>query len=193
MSSAGKDTQDRWLLWPYLPFVIYPLVVVTQAAFNQDFEGILPVIVLVFITLGFLVVMPFVAVKHFRAKFKRKGMSTLMLPVFCVLLLLSTQILVHMGDTIYFYRIRDSLQKEVDHVGGKDSNKLLVWVTGGFLSDAHGFAYDGSDEMTLPSGKQSAAWRQRASNSELVDDCFDSEHLTGHYYRFSTDHACRDK
>jgi hypothetical protein len=56
-----------------------------------------------------------------------------------------------------------------------------------FLSMSHGFAYDESDELALPQGRQSAGWLRRASGTELAAPEWVAKRFVGHYYWWWSD------
>lgn len=189
--AAGKDDADRWLVWPYLFLTLFPISLLALHAFNIDLEGMLVLAVWAFILFAFLLFPPFFAYAAYRSGRKRRALSLTLVPVLVILAVLSVPVCSYLGSLIFFYRINNSLQKDVDKTAGQDSQKLVIWLEGGFASVGYGFVYDGSDEVAKPAGKQSAAWKLRAAYTELGDDCFGASHITGHFYSFSTTHGCR--
>lgn len=63
-----------------------------------------------------------------------------------------------------------------------DAPKLVVFNRGGMIWASGGVVYDDSDEVRLPPGEQSAAWKARADRSELGCGGFHVTPLFGHFY-----------
>jgi hypothetical protein len=57
----------------------------------------------------------------------------------------------------------------------------------GFISMSSGVAFDESDEISLPAGQQTDAWKVRAAHTELSAGDFVAKRLVGHYYRWWSD------
>ena len=142
------------------------------------------------LSIGLFVAMSIIAATAYHAGYRRRAMSAVLVLVALVLTYIAWPAYQYFGDYLFFYRIHNSLQSDVEEMPGPDSEKLKVWLEGGLLFAVNGFAYDGSDEMARPAGKQSETWRKRAAHTEFSDDCFDAHHITGHYYSFTTDHGC---
>jgi hypothetical protein len=60
--------------------------------------------------------------------------------------------------------------------------KLLVFNRGGMIWASSGVVYDDSDEVRLPVGQQSPAWKVRAKHNELGCGGFYVTPLFGHFY-----------
>jgi len=59
--------------------------------------------------------------------------------------------------------------------------RLIVFNWGGMAWASGGLVYDESNEVTLPAGRQSAAWKAKAANTEL--GCgYGIQSLWSHYY-----------
>ena len=184
-----KPVSD-WPRWPLVVWAGYLLVVFTCNAFAATLATSLLVVMLVVFLMGTIFVVPVVAYARIRKGQSHRAWGPFLVPILLSLMLLSTPLAEWGGDLASFYRLRDTFQHEVDRAPGSDKEKLLVFGTDGFLDSVHGYAYDGSDEVNLPAGQQSDAWKKRAYRTEFEDLCFTASHITGHYYSFSVMHGC---
>lgn len=183
----------RWPRWPWLILAAYFLLVFGCNAFAASFATSFLIVILVFVWIGLVFVMAVVGAIRFKDKQPERAVAAVLPPVLVSLMLLSTPLAEWAGDWASFYRLRSSLQSKVDQAPGDDQQKLIVFLTDGFLDSGHGYAYDGSDELRLPAGTQSEAWKKRAYRTEFEDMCFGASHITGHYYSFVVNHGCDGK
>ena len=65
-----------------------------------------------------------------------------------------------------------------------DGPRLAVFMMNGFISMSSGVAFDESDEIILPAGKQTDAWKVRAAHTEFSTGDFVAKRLIGHYCRW---------
>jgi hypothetical protein len=184
------EPSPKWPVWPFAVWGLFFLSIFVSYAFVIDWPAMVSFLLLALAEVGLLVVMPAVAWTRFKTNQRKRGYIALFLPIFFAIVLISGSLAAWAGDIAHFYGVRASLQKQIDQAPGPDKEKLVIFITDGFLSAAYGYVYDGSDEVTLPVDKQSAAWKKRAYMTELEDMCFEASHITGHFYSFSTTHGC---
>ena len=60
--------------------------------------------------------------------------------------------------------------------------RLAVFNWGGMIWWSRGVVYDESDEIALPPGHQSAAWKANPNLAELSCGNWDARRLSSHYY-----------
>jgi len=71
------------------------------------------------------------------------------------------------GAVLNFRFVQSSYRTRVATLPTIGQPKLVVFSRGGMPWASEGIVYDESDEILLPHGRQSSAWLQRASESEL--------------------------
>jgi len=86
------------------------------------------------------------------------------------------------GQTLNFAVNLPAYLERIDKLPRDASPKLEVFNRGGMIWYSSGVVYDESDEVRLPSGEQSAAWQERAQQSELGCRNFSITPLFGHFY-----------
>jgi hypothetical protein len=87
------------------------------------------------------------------------------------------------ADPLAFRFERWMLDRERGRREG-DGRLLVIRCTDGFGGLSFGVAYDETDEILLPPGHQSEAWKARAQGTELGCDRWCAERIRGHYYRW---------
>ena len=89
-----------------------------------------------------------------------------------------------LGDRIHFEIMRPTYLAEVEAMRDTGEPKLALFNWGGMVWASYGVVYDASDEIALPRGQQSAAWRRRADHSELACDeyGYGFEPIREHFY-----------
>jgi len=84
------------------------------------------------------------------------------------------------GDVLHFFVARPYYDRAVASLPSTRP-RLAVFNWGGMAWASGGLVYDESDEVALPAGRQSAAWKAKAANTEL--GCgYGIQSLWSHYY-----------
>ncbi len=86
------------------------------------------------------------------------------------------------GNIVNFIIMRPYYMARVQALPTTDGPRLVVFNRGGMIWASEGYVYDESDEVMLPPNKQSAAWKNKASHSELSCDGYSAYPLWGHFY-----------
>ena len=73
-----------------------------------------------------------------------------------------------LGDVLNFEVLHASYQARVAALPDQGAPKLAVFNRGGMIWSSQGVVYDATDEVALPPERQSPAWKERASRSELA-------------------------
>jgi hypothetical protein len=89
------------------------------------------------------------------------------------------------GDVIHFSLLKPSYDREVAGVPPDRRPRLVVFDWGGMVWASIGVVYDETDQISLPSGRQSADWLAEASHSELSCEGYGARRLWDHYYLVS--------
>jgi hypothetical protein len=84
------------------------------------------------------------------------------------------------GDVLHFIARRSSYLEEIRATPRDGKPRLLVFNLGGMSWSSRGYVYDESDEVVRTESPQSAAWRERAAQTEL--SCgYHAEPFPGHF------------
>jgi hypothetical protein len=87
----------------------------------------------------------------------------------------------YVGDVIHFAVAKPSYDRQIAAVPADRRPRLVVFDWGGMVWGSSGLVYDETDQVSLPTGRQSADWLAQASHSEL--SCgYDVQSLWDHYY-----------
>jgi hypothetical protein len=87
----------------------------------------------------------------------------------------------YVGDVIHFIAAKPSYDREIAALLADRRPRLVVFDWGGMVWASSGLVYDETDQVSLPSGRQSADWLAEASHSEL--SCgYGVQSLWDHYY-----------
>ena len=71
-----------------------------------------------------------------------------------------------LGDSLHFYLWHADYVRRLEALPN-DGRKLAMFDLGGMIWAGRGILYDETDEVMLPTEKQSADWKARAQNTEL--------------------------
>lgn len=88
----------------------------------------------------------------------------------------------YLGGAIRFAANREYYDQQVSLLPADDKPRIEVFDWGGMIWASSGLVYDESDEIALPSGEQSARWKDKARSSQLSCGNWDARHLWSHYY-----------
>ncbi|MBV9749747.1 MAG: hypothetical protein JO157_13130 [Acetobacteraceae bacterium] len=185
---VSSGAKSRWLMWPLFVAAGFPaLVVVLNASpLGPNFLYVMlvmPMILLTWVMVGIgSAVMAVVALGR---KAWLQAMSLAVLPlIISVVAVKPFEFIRHMnytGDVIHFAVMRPFYLSAVETLPPSAEPKLLVFDRGGMIWASRGYVYDESDEILLPKGTQSAAWKERASHTE-VGCGYVASPLWGHFY-----------
>lgn len=88
----------------------------------------------------------------------------------------------YLGAALRFAATRSYYDQQVALLPIGGGPRLAIFIWGGMLWASQGVVYDESDEIALPPGQQSAAWRANADLSELSCRSWDARRFWSHYY-----------
>jgi hypothetical protein len=88
----------------------------------------------------------------------------------------------YLGGALRFAMTRSNYDHQVALLPADDKPRVAVFDWGGMIWSSRGVMYDESDEIALPLGQQSAAWRDRAGETELGCRHWHEDSLWSHYY-----------
>src|ERR1700729_3332459 len=88
----------------------------------------------------------------------------------------------YLGGALRFAMTRSNYDHQVALLPADDKPRVAVFDWGGMIWSSRGVVYDESDEIALPLGQQSAAWRDRAGETELRCRHWHEDRLWSHYY-----------
>lgn len=137
---------------------------------------------------GLLAVIGWLAIRAARHSLWRRALGLAILPAFLLAAFLLPTFydtwMQRAADPIAFRFERWMLDREHSRRIGEE-RLLVVRCTDGFGGLSFGVAYDETDEILLPPGQQSEAWKARARGTELAADRWIAERIQGHYYRWA--------
>ena len=88
----------------------------------------------------------------------------------------------YLGDVIHFVAAKPFYDRQIAALSAEQGPRLAVFNWGGMVWASFGVVYDESDQVALPSGRQSADWLERAGRSELSCAGYGAQPLWDHYY-----------
>jgi hypothetical protein len=88
----------------------------------------------------------------------------------------------YLGGALRFAITRSYYDHQVALLPIDGKPRLAVFIWGGMIWWSRGVVYDESDEIALPPGHQSAAWKAKADFSELSCGNWDARRLSSHFY-----------
>jgi hypothetical protein len=88
----------------------------------------------------------------------------------------------YLGGAIRFAANRSYYDHQVALLPADDKPRIGVFSWGGMIWSSQGLVYDESDEVALPLGQQSIAWRDNPHIGQLSCGNWDARHLWSHYY-----------
>jgi len=88
------------------------------------------------------------------------------------------------ADYLQFYVGYPYFAHAVRGLDAEKGPRIAVFTMDGFISMRSGVAFDETDEIRLPAGKQSDVWRARVVHTELSGDEWVAQRIAGHYYRW---------
>lgn len=192
-SQPVAPKNDRILRWPLVASGSVPILLMVMRAFPQNsvFAFIyimfgVPALILIWDVAASAAIV--VVGLSLRRKEWRRTVSVM---VFAVVVLVANwqlqnflRICYTVGDVVSFQFVRSSYLAEVRADPVVDGQRIATFVWGGTISSSNGVVYDESDEVALPPGTQSAAWRAQADKTLLA--CEDYGYWVwpagGHFY-----------
>jgi hypothetical protein len=180
---------DRILLWPSIIALALPtaLVLLRASPVGPNFLYVIlgmPGLLLLWASVALLAVAGVIV--STRTQAWRKAVSYAVLPI--AVLVAASQpwmfldVCNSMGDALHFKIMRAHYLSVVKAMPETGEPKLVVFNWGGMVWASDGIVYDESDEVALPPGRQSPAWRARASHTELSCDGYFVSPLGDHFY-----------
>lgn len=88
----------------------------------------------------------------------------------------------YLGGALRFAITRSYYDHQVALLPIDGKPRLAVFSWGGMLWSSRGVVYDESDEIALPPGHQSAAWKANPNLGELSCGNWDARRLSSHFY-----------
>jgi hypothetical protein len=89
------------------------------------------------------------------------------------------------GDLLHFAVAYPRYERAVERLQPGGQPRIVVFNWGGMVWASRGVVYDESEEVALPSGRQSAAWLASSGLAELRYGGFSARPLWSHYYLVS--------
>jgi hypothetical protein len=126
------------------------------------------------------------AVRYARRKLWRPFAAATLLPLIIVSAVITFPRFLHAcnyaGDVLHFVVARPYYDHAVASLPASQKPRLAVFNWGGMIWASGGLVFDESDEVALPPGQQSAAWRDKAFSTELSCQGYGIQPLWSHYY-----------
>jgi hypothetical protein len=88
----------------------------------------------------------------------------------------------YLGGALRFAMTRSYYDQQVALLPIDGKPRLAVFNWGGMIWSSRGVVYDESDEIALPPGHQSAAWKANPHLGELSCGNWDARRLSSHFY-----------
>jgi hypothetical protein len=88
----------------------------------------------------------------------------------------------YLGGVLRFAATRSYYDRQIAQLPANGKPRLLVFSWGGMIWASRGVVYDESDEIALPIGQQSAAWKANPNRDELSCGNWGVHRLWAHYY-----------
>ncbi len=88
----------------------------------------------------------------------------------------------HLGNLLHFALAKPSYDRQIASMPADRKPLLLNWDWGGMVWCSTGIVYDETDQVSLPEGRQSVDWLERASHTELSCEGYAVQPLWDHYY-----------
>ena len=192
--SSGQESapgpRDRFPFWPLFGVGLLLAMSLAVRTFREiRLEWILlDWTIGLALRVGLLSVIGWLAIRAGRYSLWRRALGLAILPSFLLAALLFPTFydtrMQRAADPIAFRFERWMLDREHSRRTGEE-RLLVVRCTDGFGGLSFGVAYDETDEILLPPGHQSDAWKARARGTELGADRWCAERIQGHYYRWA--------
>jgi hypothetical protein len=198
LSSSAEDSERSrlrrdFLIWPTSFAIVLFLLCVALLAIPGSrlfllFFGfpVIGVISLIPIALSC-----FVAATCLKERRYLKSLSALVLPILCTIATLNygttLRTCASVANYVQFYVGYPFFAHAVSQLPRNARPRLAVFTMDGFISMSNGVAFDESDELDLPAGKQTGEWKVRAEHTELSTGDFVAKKLIGHYYLWWSD------
>ena len=168
----GPKTRDRFPVWPLFAVGLLLAFSLTVRTFREiRLEWVL--LNLFFgqaLRIGLVAIMGWTAIRAARGRQWRRAIGLTFLPLFLLAGLLFPTFydtrMQRAADPLAFRFERWMLDRERGRREG-DGRLLVIRCTDGFGGRSFGVAYDETDEILLPPGHQSEAWKARAQGTEL--------------------------
>ena len=190
----GRPQLPRdFLMWP--TFAVTGLFLIFVALFAVPRSRVLVLLLGVpVIAVGALIPIAFsffIAAASLRERRYLRAISALVLPIVCTIAAINyastLRTCATAADNVQFYVGYPFFAHAVAQLPSNDGPRLAVFTMDGFISMSSGVAFDESDEIGLPPGQQTDAWKVRAADTELSAGDFVAKRLIGHYYRWWSD------
>ena len=88
----------------------------------------------------------------------------------------------YLGGALRFTMTRSYYDHQVALLPIDGRPRLAIFIWGGMIWLTTGVVYDESDEIALPPGQQSAAWKSNPDLGQLSCGNWDARRLSSHYY-----------
>jgi hypothetical protein len=91
----------------------------------------------------------------------------------------------YIGDVAHFIVAKPYYDRQIAALPAGQGPRLATFDWGGMVWASFGVVYDETDQLSLPRGRQSPDWLERASHTELSCEGYDAQPLWDHYYLVS--------
>ncbi len=88
----------------------------------------------------------------------------------------------YLGGALRFALTRSYYDHQVALLPSDGRPRLAIFIWGGMIGSSRGVVYDESDEIALPPGQQSVAWKANPDLGQLSCGNWDARRLSTHYY-----------
>ncbi|RBP02451.1 hypothetical protein DFR50_15241 [Roseiarcus fermentans] len=176
----------RWLVTFAFGF---PFVLIALAAFpiGSNFAYVLfgiPLLFIVWLIVNAILFKLFV--RYLLAKAWRQSLIALapllIFVIFAVNPIAFIRLNNHIGDLVHFVVLKRYYDERVAALPNDAGPRLAVFNWGGMIWASHGLVYDESDQVSLPRGRQSTDWVEKARRNELSCEGYSVHRLWDHYY-----------
>jgi hypothetical protein len=193
-TESKGDTRPNHIPLPLrAAWIIVPGVLILFAAspISTEFGYVvigMPFIFLVWIATIAWSAHHFIRVARWRRSLKRTN-KLAVVPAAAILAIVAFLPFLHacnyLGGALRFAMTRSNYDHQVALLPADDKPRIAVFNWGGMIWSSQGVVYDESDEIALPLGQQSAAWLDKARETELDCGHWNENRLWYHYYLVS--------
>jgi hypothetical protein len=144
----------------------------------------IPALLLVWVIVGTISLM--LCIRSAMRRAWKRSFITLILPIILVSVAVNPFGFVrscnYLGDVAHFIVSKPYYDRIIAALPANQRPHLTVFNWGGMVWASQGLVYDETDQVSLPRGRQSAAWLAQARHSELSCEGYGVQPLWDHYY-----------
>ena len=180
---------DRMQRWPSVIAVGIPmlLIVIRATPVGADFVYVvmgIPALLLIWLLAAVAALA--MALRSLKARAWRRSLSRAILPLTVVAAFIQPRFSIASinlaGDLIHFEMVQSRYLAELATMPKTAEPKLVIFDWGGWITMSNGVVYDESDEVALPAGQRSPAWKARANDTELNCSAYAVRAIGDHFY-----------